>query len=92
MLGTFEDPVRMVFNTHLWEKLNTECATFCTAFAEAAVQSCGCKVTGPCHSSNPETWWWTIEVMGAIKLKRIVQSIVSYSGTPEAASSYWLVK
>lgn len=43
---------------------------FCVSIADAAVQSCGCKVMGVCHGVNPQTWWWKPAVKGAVKMEK----------------------
>lgn len=70
-----EVPVRIVLNTHLRENLwiwdmETEWVTICAANAKAAKLICGCRVAGASHDSDPQTWWWTSEVKGAVKLKK----------------------
>ncbi|KAK3546900.1 hypothetical protein QTP86_003775 [Hemibagrus guttatus] len=92
------DPsVRRVFNSHLRESLNqiprevgdieSEWTMFSSSIVDAAIRSCGHKVSGVGRGGNPRTQWWTLEVRDAIKLKK-----ESYRGTPEAAEAYWQAK
>ncbi|KAK3555030.1 hypothetical protein QTP86_005691 [Hemibagrus guttatus] len=75
------DPsVRGVFNSHLRESFNqiprevgdieSEWTMFSTSIVDAAIRSCGRKVSGAGHGSNPRTQWWTLEVRDAVKLKK----------------------
>ncbi|TWW80073.1 hypothetical protein D4764_10G0011030, partial [Takifugu flavidus] len=75
-----EEPVRLVFNSHLRQSfdrvpravgdIESEWAMFRSAIVEAAVASCGCKAAGAGRGGNPRTRWWTPEVRGAVKLKK----------------------
>ena len=66
-----EPSVKEVFNSHLRESLDlipreagdieSEWTMFSTSIVDAAVQSCGRKVSGACRGGNPRTWWWTPE-------------------------------
>ncbi|KAK3549508.1 hypothetical protein QTP86_002474 [Hemibagrus guttatus] len=75
------DPsVRGVFNSHLWESFNqiprevgdieSEWTMFSSSIVDAAIRSCGRKVSGAGRSGNPRTQWWTLEVRDAVKLKK----------------------
>ncbi|KAK3566415.1 hypothetical protein QTP86_032265, partial [Hemibagrus guttatus] len=75
------DPsVRGVFNSHLRERFNqiprevgdieSEWTMFSSSIVDAAIQSCGRKVSGAGHGGNPRTQWWTLEVRDAVKLKK----------------------
>ncbi|KAK3558768.1 hypothetical protein QTP86_028769 [Hemibagrus guttatus] len=87
------DPsVRGVFNSHLRESFNqiprefgdieSEWTMFSTSIVDAAIRSCGRKVSGAGRGGNPRTQWWTLEVRDAVKLKKLAR------GTPEAAEAY----
>lgn len=52
------------------QDMETEWVMIRAANAKAAMPSCGCRVTGASHDGNPRTWWWTPEVIGAVKLKK----------------------
>ncbi|KAK3525054.1 hypothetical protein QTP86_014217 [Hemibagrus guttatus] len=75
------DPsVRGVFNSHLRESFNqiprevgdieSKWTMFSTSIVDAAIRSCGRKVSGAGRSGNPQTQWWTLEVRDTIKLKK----------------------
>ncbi|KAK3561099.1 hypothetical protein QTP86_028320 [Hemibagrus guttatus] len=75
------DPsVRGVFNSHLRESFNqiprevgdieSEWTMFSSSIVDAAIWSCGRKVSGAGRGSNPRTQWWTLEVRNAVKLKK----------------------
>ncbi|KAK3541274.1 hypothetical protein QTP86_019411 [Hemibagrus guttatus] len=75
------DPsVRGVFNSHLRESFNqilrelgdieSEWTMFSSSIVDAAIQSCGHKVSGASRGGNPRTQWWTLEVRDAVKLKK----------------------
>ncbi|KAK3572568.1 hypothetical protein QTP86_000427 [Hemibagrus guttatus] len=75
------DPsVRGVFNSHLRESFNqiprevgdivSEWTMFSTSIVDAAIRSCGHKVSGAGRGGNPRTQWWTLEVRDAVKLKK----------------------
>ncbi|TWW77709.1 hypothetical protein D4764_12G0010990 [Takifugu flavidus] len=97
-----EEPVRLVFNSHLRQSFDhvpravgdveSEWAMFCSAIVEAAVASCGCKAAGAGRGGNPRTRWWTPEVRGAIKLKKEAYRSWLVCGSPEAADRYRLAK
>ncbi len=75
-----EPSVRGVFNLHLRESfdqiprevgdIESEWTMFSTSIVDAAVRSCGRKVSGACHGGNPQTRWWTPEVRDAVRLKK----------------------
>ncbi|KAK3526805.1 hypothetical protein QTP70_033550 [Hemibagrus guttatus] len=75
------DPsVRGVFNSHLQESFNqilrevgdieSERTMFSSSIVDAAIRSCGRKVSGAGRGGNPRTQWWTLEVRDAVKLKK----------------------
>ncbi|KAK3525845.1 hypothetical protein QTP70_010916 [Hemibagrus guttatus] len=93
------DPsVRGVFNSHLRESFNqiprevgdieSEWTMFSSSIVDAAIQSCGRKVSGASRGSNPRTQWWTLEVRDAVKLKKESYQAWLAWGTPEAAEAY----
>ncbi|KAK3535487.1 hypothetical protein QTP70_016908 [Hemibagrus guttatus] len=93
------DPsVRGVFNSHLRESFNqiprevgdieSKWTMFSTSIVDAAIWSCGRKVSGAGHGSNPRTQWWTLEVRDAVKLKKESYRAWLARGTPEAAEAY----
>ncbi|KAK3546853.1 hypothetical protein QTP86_003744 [Hemibagrus guttatus] len=97
------DPsVRGVFNSHLRESFNqiprevgdieSEWTMFSSSIVDAAIRSCGRKVSGAGHGGNPRTQWWTLEVRNAVKLKKESYRAWLARGTPEAAEAYWQVK
>ncbi|KAK3522743.1 hypothetical protein QTP86_032024, partial [Hemibagrus guttatus] len=93
------DPsVRGVFNSHLRESFNqiprevgdieSEWTMFFTSIVDAAIRSCGRKVSGAGRGGNPRTQWWTLEVRDAVKLKKESYRAWLARGTPEAAEAY----
>ncbi|KAK3518676.1 hypothetical protein QTP70_007169 [Hemibagrus guttatus] len=75
------DPsVRGVFNSHLRESFNqiprevgdieSEWTMFSSSIVDAAIRSCGRKISGASRSGHPRTQWWTLEVRDAVKLKK----------------------
>ncbi|KAK3532460.1 hypothetical protein QTP86_018448, partial [Hemibagrus guttatus] len=93
------DPsVRGVFNSHLRESFNqiprevgdieSKWTMFSTSVVDAAIRSCGRKVSGAGHGGNPRTQWWTLEVRDAVKLKKESYRAWLARGTPEAAEAY----
>ncbi|KAK3569488.1 hypothetical protein QTP86_031417, partial [Hemibagrus guttatus] len=93
------DPsVRGVFNSHLWESFNqiprkvgdieSEWTMFSSSIVDAAIRSCGRKVTGAGRGGNPRTQWWTLEVRDAVKLKKESYRAWLARGTLEAAEAY----
>ena len=95
-----EPSVREVLNSHLlresfdqipreagdikWSKMTM----FSTSNVDAAVWSCGHKVSGAGRGGNPRTRWWTLEMRDAIKLKKESYRAWLARGTPEAAHGY----
>ncbi|KAK3568863.1 hypothetical protein QTP86_018965 [Hemibagrus guttatus] len=97
-LERLSDPsVRGVFNSHLRESFNqiprevgdieSEWTMFSSSIVDAAIRSCGRKVSGAGRGGNPRTQWWTLEVRDAVKLKESYQAWLA-RGTPEAAEAY----
>ncbi|KAK3574271.1 hypothetical protein QTP86_004382 [Hemibagrus guttatus] len=97
------DPsVRWVFNSHLRESFNqiprevgdteSEWTKFSSSIVDAAIRSCGRKVSGAGRGGNPRTQWWTLEVRDAVKLKKESYQAWLAWGTPEAAEAYWQAK
>ncbi|KAK3515853.1 hypothetical protein QTP70_034764, partial [Hemibagrus guttatus] len=93
------DPsVRGVFNSHLQESFNqiprevgdieSEWTMFSSSIVDAAIRSCGRKVSGAGRGSNPRTQWWTLEVRDAVKLKKESYRAWLARGTLEAAEAY----
>ncbi|KAK3561045.1 hypothetical protein QTP86_026393, partial [Hemibagrus guttatus] len=93
------DPsVRGVFNSHLWESFNqiprevgdieSEWTMLSSSIVDAAIRSCGRKVSGAGRGGNPRTQWWTLEVRDAVKLKKESYQAWLARGTPEAAEAY----
>ena len=93
-----EEPVRMIFNSHLRksfacvpgveEDIESEWALFRSAIVEAAVASCGRKVAGASRGGNPRTRWWTPGVRDAVKLKKEAYRAWLVCGSLEAADGY----
>ncbi|KAK3540800.1 hypothetical protein QTP86_001980 [Hemibagrus guttatus] len=64
--------------SHLWESFNqiprevgdieSEWTMFSSSIVNAAIRSCGHKVSGACHGGKPRTQWWTVR--DAVKLKK----------------------
>ncbi|KAK3542727.1 hypothetical protein QTP70_000092 [Hemibagrus guttatus] len=93
------DPsVRGVFNSHLRESFNhiprevgdieSEWTMFSSSIVDAAIRSCGRKVSAAGRGGNPRTQWWTLEVRDAFKLKKESYRAWLAQGTPEAAEAY----
>ncbi|KAK3531113.1 hypothetical protein QTP70_011063 [Hemibagrus guttatus] len=93
------DPsVRGVFNSHLRESFNqiprevgdieSEWTMLSSSIVDAAIRSCGRKVSGAGRGGNPRTQWWTLEVRDAVKLKKESYQAWLARGTPEAAEAY----
>ncbi|KAL0194436.1 hypothetical protein M9458_012732, partial [Cirrhinus mrigala] len=93
-----EPPVREVFNSHLRQSFNqisredgdieSEWTMFSASIVNAAVRSCGCRVSGASRGGNPRTRWWTTEVRDAVRLKKESYRAWLVRGTPEAAEEY----
>ena len=60
---------------------------FSTSIVDAAVRSCGRKVSSACRGGNPRTQWWTPEERDAVKLKESYRAWLT-RGTPVAADGY----
>ncbi|KAK3522456.1 hypothetical protein QTP86_011802 [Hemibagrus guttatus] len=93
------DPsVRGVFNSHLRESFNqiprevgdieSEWTMFSSSIVDAAIRSCGRKVSGAGRGGNRRTQWCTLEVRDAVKLKKESYRAWLARGTPEAAEAY----
>ncbi|KAK3554374.1 hypothetical protein QTP70_022602, partial [Hemibagrus guttatus] len=90
--------LRGVFNSHLRESFNqiprevgdieSEWTMFSTSIVDAAIRSCGHKVSGAGRGGNPRTQWWTLEVRDAVKLKKDSYRAWLARRTPEAAEAY----
>ncbi|KAK3521491.1 hypothetical protein QTP70_007429 [Hemibagrus guttatus] len=90
-----------VFKSHLWESFNqilrevgdieSEWTMF-SSIVDAAIQSCGRKVSGAGRGGNPQTQWWTLEVRDIVKLKKESYRAWLARGTTEAAEAYWQAK
>ncbi|KAI3361565.1 hypothetical protein L3Q82_013712, partial [Scortum barcoo] len=50
--------------------IESEWTMFSASIVDAAVRSCGRKVSGACRGGNPRTRWWTPEVRDAVRLKK----------------------
>uniref|UniRef100_A0A671VTV6 Reverse transcriptase domain-containing protein n=1 Tax=Sparus aurata TaxID=8175 RepID=A0A671VTV6_SPAAU len=93
-----EPSAREIFNSHLRESfdqilreagdIESEWTMFSTSIVDAAVRSCGRKVSGACRGGNPRTRWWTPEIRVAVKLKKESYRAWLARGTPEAADGY----
>ncbi|KAI3353503.1 hypothetical protein L3Q82_020024 [Scortum barcoo] len=57
---------------------------FSASIVDAAVRSCGRKVSGACRGGNPRTRWWTPEVRDAVRLKKESYRTMLACGTPDA--------
>ncbi|KAI3368501.1 hypothetical protein L3Q82_025391 [Scortum barcoo] len=90
-----EPSVREVFNSHLRKSfsqipreagdIESEWTMFSASIVDAAVRSCGRKVSGACRGGNPRTrWWWTPEVRDAVRLKKESYRAMLACGTPDA--------
>ncbi|KAK3521123.1 hypothetical protein QTP86_021295 [Hemibagrus guttatus] len=102
-LERLADPsVRGVFNSHLRESfkqiprevgdIESEWTMFSSSIVDAAIWSCGHKVSGAGRGGNPRTQWWTLEVRDAVKLKKESYRAWLARGTLEAAEAYWQAK
>ncbi|KAI3363494.1 hypothetical protein L3Q82_011586 [Scortum barcoo] len=58
---------------------------FSASIVDAAVRSCGRKVSGACRGGNPRTRWWTPEVRDAVRLKKESYRTMLACGTPDDA-------
>ncbi|KAI3363672.1 hypothetical protein L3Q82_001297 [Scortum barcoo] len=61
---------------------------FSASIVDAAVRSCGHKVSGACRGGNPRTRWWTPEVRDAVRLKKESYRTMLACGTPDAVDRY----
>ncbi|KAI3361516.1 hypothetical protein L3Q82_013666, partial [Scortum barcoo] len=61
---------------------------FSASIVDAAVRSCGRKVSGACRGGNPRTRWWTPEVRDAVRLKKESYWTMLACGTPDAVDGY----
>ncbi|KAK3569663.1 hypothetical protein QTP86_002629 [Hemibagrus guttatus] len=61
---------------------------FSSSTVDAAIRSCGRKISGAGRGGNPRTQWWTLEVRDAVKLKKESYRAWLARGTPEAAEAY----
>ncbi|KAI3361545.1 hypothetical protein L3Q82_013690 [Scortum barcoo] len=62
---------------------------FSASIVDAAVRSCGRKVSGACRGGNPRTRWWTPEVRDAVRLKKeSYHRTMLACGTPDAVDRY----
>ncbi|KAK3557561.1 hypothetical protein QTP70_030492 [Hemibagrus guttatus] len=68
--------------------IESEWTMFSTSIVDAAIRSCGRKVSGAGRGGNPRTQWWTLEVRDAVKLKKESHRAWLARGTPEAAEAY----
>ncbi|KAI3376128.1 hypothetical protein L3Q82_016658 [Scortum barcoo] len=81
-----------VFNSHLRKSfsqipreagdIESEWTMFSASIVDAAVRSCGRKVSGACRGGNPRTRWWTPEVRDAVRLKKESYRTMLACGTP----------
>ena len=93
-----EPSVSRVFNSHLRQSfsqipgvagdMESEWTMFSSSIVNAAVRSCGRKVSGACRGGNPRTRWWTPEVRDAVRLKKESYQVMLACGTPEAVDGY----
>ncbi|KAK3535381.1 hypothetical protein QTP70_011277 [Hemibagrus guttatus] len=60
---------------------------FSSSIVDAAIRSCGRKVSGA-GRGNPRTQWWTLEVRDDVKLKKESYRAWLARRTPEAAEAY----
>ncbi|KAK3544410.1 hypothetical protein QTP86_010798 [Hemibagrus guttatus] len=68
--------------------IESEWTMFSSSIVDAAIRSCGRKVSGAGRGGNPRTMWWTLEVRDAVKLKKESYRAWLARGTPEAAEAY----
>lgn len=50
---------------------------FSASIANVAALSCGSKAAGASCGGKSQTWWWTIEVKEAVKLKEFYQAMLA---------------
>ncbi|KAK3534617.1 hypothetical protein QTP86_016770, partial [Hemibagrus guttatus] len=65
-----------------------EWTMFSSSIVDAAIRSCGRKVSGASQGGNSRTQWWTLEVRDTVKLKKESYRAWFARGTPEAAEAY----
>ncbi|KAK3543175.1 hypothetical protein QTP70_012283 [Hemibagrus guttatus] len=68
--------------------IESEWTMFSSSIVDAAIRSCGRKVSGAVRGGNPRTQWWTLKVRDAVKLKKESYQAWLARGTPEAAEAY----
>ncbi|KAK3550677.1 hypothetical protein QTP70_002405 [Hemibagrus guttatus] len=68
--------------------IESEWTMFFSSIVDAAIRSCGRKVSGAGRGGNPRTQWWTLEVKDAVKLKKKSYRAWLARGTLEAAEAY----
>ncbi|KAK3524966.1 hypothetical protein QTP86_011731 [Hemibagrus guttatus] len=68
--------------------IESEWTMFSSSIVDAAIWSCGCKVSCAGCGGNPQTQCWTLEVRDAVKLKKESYQAWLAQGTPEAAEAY----
>ncbi|KAI3355516.1 hypothetical protein L3Q82_018346 [Scortum barcoo] len=68
--------------------IESEWTMFSASIVDAAVRSCGRKVSGACRGGNPRTRWWTPEVRDAVRLKKESYRTMLACGTPDAVDRY----
>ncbi|KAK3549452.1 hypothetical protein QTP86_001457 [Hemibagrus guttatus] len=68
--------------------IESEYNMFFSSIVDAAIRSCGRKVSGASHGGNPRTQWWSLEIRDAVKLKKESYQAWLAQGTPEAAEAY----
>ncbi|KAI3352582.1 hypothetical protein L3Q82_005519 [Scortum barcoo] len=68
---------------------------FSASIVDAAVRSCGRKVSGACRGGNPRTRWWTMVVVdtGSKGCRQAEEGVLSHRtmlacGTPDAVDRY----
>ncbi|KAK3534178.1 hypothetical protein QTP86_002508 [Hemibagrus guttatus] len=69
------------------EDIESEWTMFSSSIVDAAIRSCGRKVSGAGRGGNPQTQWWTLELRDAVKLKKESYRAWLARGTPEAAEA-----
>ncbi|KAK3542618.1 hypothetical protein QTP86_031319, partial [Hemibagrus guttatus] len=87
---SFLDPrslCRCAQNLNIFSCLS-EWTMFSSSIVDAAIRSCGRKVSGAGRGGNPRTQWWTLEVRDAVKLKKESYRAWLTRRTPEAAEAY----
>ncbi|KAK3556337.1 hypothetical protein QTP70_007103 [Hemibagrus guttatus] len=92
--GVFNSQLRESFNQIPREvgDIESKWTMFFSSIVDAAIQSCGCKVSGAGCGGNPRKQWWTLEARDAVKLKKESYRAGLARGTPEAAEAYQQAK